>query len=121
MTEIQNDAFENEDFDTILSEDIEFSGVLNFEKPFMIRGKLSGDISATGLLVVDENAVVEAEIKASRVVIRGTVTGNVTAGEKVEITVTGKLSGNITAPEISMETGCVFNGRCTMTEKKPLV
>jgi len=62
-----------------------------------------------------------AEIKASRVVIRGTVTGNVTAGEKVEITVTGKLSGNVTAPEISMETGCVFNGRCTMTEKKPLV
>ena len=119
MTDAQNDTLEDEDFDTILSEDIEFTGVLNFEKPFLIRGKLSGDISATGLLVVDENAVVEANIKASRVVIRGSVKGDVAAAEKVEITVSGKLLGNITAPEIYMESGCVFNGRCTMTEKSP--
>jgi cytoskeletal protein CcmA (bactofilin family) len=119
MTDVQNEVLEDEDFDTILSEDIEFSGVLNFEKPFLIRGKLSGDISATGLLVVDENAVVEANIKASRVVIRGSVKGDVTAAEKVEITVSGKLLGNVTAPEIYMESGCVFNGRCTMTERSP--
>ena len=117
MTDVHNDALEDEDFDTILSEDIEFAGTLNFEKSFLIRGKLSGDISAKGLLVVDEKAVVEANIKASRVIIRGQVKGDVTAAEKVEVTVTGKLIGNVTAPEIFMETGCVFNGRCTMTEK----
>ena len=117
MTDVHNDVLEGEDFDTILSEDIEFSGVLNFEKPFLIQGKLSGDISAKGLLVVDEKAVVEANIRASRVIIRGSVKGDVIAAEKVEVSVTGKLVGNVTAPEILMETGCVFNGRCTMTEK----
>ena len=119
MTDAQNDTLENEEFDTILSEDIEFSGILNFEKPFLIRGKLSGDIAATGLLVVDENAVVEANIKASRVVIRGSVKGDVTAAEKVEITVSGKLLGNVITPEIYMESGCVFNGRCTTPERSP--
>ena len=117
MTDVHNDVLDDEDFDTILSEDIEFSGTLNFDKPFLIRGKLSGDISAKGLLVVDEDAVVEANIKASRVIVRGSVKGDVTAAEKVEVSVTGKLIGNVTAPEIFMETGCVFNGRCTMTEK----
>ena len=117
MTDVHNDALEDEDFDTILSPDINFSGTLNFEKPFLIRGKLSGNISARGLLVVDEEAVVEANIHASRVVIRGSVKGDVTASEKVEVTITGKLAGNVTAPEIFMETGCVFNGRCTMTGK----
>ena len=117
MTDVHNDSFDDEDFDTILSEDIVFSGTLNFEKPFLIRGKLSGDINAKGLLVVDENATVDANIKASKVIIRGSVKGDVTAAEKVEVTVTGKLSGNVTAPEIFMETGCFFNGRCTMTGK----
>jgi cytoskeletal protein CcmA (bactofilin family) len=117
MTDIHNDILEDEDFDTILSEDIDFSGVLNFEKPFLIRGRLFGEIEAQGLLVVDEGAVVEADINASKVVIRGSVKGNVTATEKVEVSVTGKLIGNVVAPNISMDTGCVFNGRCTMERR----
>lgn len=117
MTDVHNDILEDEDFDTILSPDIDFSGTLNFEKPFLIRGKVSGEISASGMLVVDEEAVVNANINASKVIIRGQVKGDVTASEKVEVTVTGRLVGNVTAPEIFMETGCVFNGRCTMIEK----
>ena len=105
---------EDAEFDTILSPDIDFTGTLRFEKPFLIRGKVSGEINATGLLVVDENAVVNANINALRVHIRGQVKGDITAVEKVELTVTGKLSGNVTSPEINMEAGCIFNGRCTM-------
>ena len=105
---------EDADFDTILSPDIDFTGTLRFEKPFLIKGKVSGEINATGVLVIDENAVVNANIQALRVLIRGQVKGDVTAVEKVEITVTGKLSGNVTSPEIFMDAGCIFNGRCTM-------
>jgi len=117
MTEVYNEYIEDADFDTILSQDIDFTGTLRFEKPFLIRGKVSGEINATGLLVIDESATVNANINALRVLIRGTVKGDVTAVEKVEVTVTGKLAGNVTAPEILMETGCLFNGRCTMVGK----
>ncbi|MCL2130579.1 MAG: polymer-forming cytoskeletal protein [Treponema sp.] len=118
MTDVHSDVIDDEEFDTILSKDIDFSGTLNFEKPFLIRGRVSGDIIARGTLVVDEGAIVDANINTSRVIIRGSVKGNVIASEKVEVTISGKLIGNVTAPEIFMETGCVFNGRCTMTEKK---
>ena len=121
MTDVHNDIPEDEDFDTILSPDIDFSGTLNFEKPFLIRGKVSGEIDAKGLLVVDEEATVNANIKTTRVIIRGFVKGDIDATEKVEITVTGRLEGNVTAPEIFMETGCVFNGRCAMTGKNSAV
>ncbi|MDR0760805.1 MAG: polymer-forming cytoskeletal protein [Treponema sp.] len=118
MTDIHNDVLEDEDFDTILSGDIDFSGTLNFDKPFLIRGKVSGIIDAKGLLVIDEGALVAANINASRVIIRGTVKGDINATEKVEITATGRLTGNVTAPEGSffMETGCMFNGTCTMVD-----
>ena len=117
MTLVNNDFLEDADFDTILSSDIDFTGTLRFEKPFLIRGKVSGEINASGLLVIDENAIVNANIHALRVLVRGQVKGDITAVEKVEVTVSGKLSGNVTAPEIYMETGCIFNGKCTMVGK----
>ena len=117
MTDVHSDIIGDDDFDTILSPDIDFSGILNFEKPFLIRGRVSGEIVSRGILVIDEEAVVQANINASRVVVRGTVKGNISATEKVEVAVTGKLVGNVTAPEIFMETGCVFNGRCTMINR----
>jgi len=120
MTDVYNDFIEDADFDTILSPDIDFTGTLSFEKPFLIRGKVSGEINASGLLVIDEDAVINANIKALRIRISGQVKGDVTAIERVEITVTGRLAGNITAPEVNMETGCIFNGRCTMIGKNPL-
>jgi len=115
MTDLHNDNLEETDFDTILSPDIDFTGTLLFEKPFLIRGKVTGDIMANGLLVIDEEAVVNADITATRIIIRGYTKGDVSASEKVEITVSGRLEGNITAPKVSMEAGCKFNGRCTMT------
>ena len=118
MTDVFNDFLDDGDFDTILSDDIDFSGKLEFEKPFLIRGRVFGEIISTGLLVIDEEAVVNANISAMRVLIRGQVKGDVVASQKVEVTLTGKLHGNVTAPEILMETGCVFNGRCNMVEKK---
>ena len=118
MTDVHNDVLELEDFDTVLSPDIEFSGVLRFDKPLLIQGKVSGEIDATSLLMIAEEAVVEAHIKASKVIILGTVKGNVTAAEKVDVAVSGKLTGNVTAPEVTMETGCYFSGRCIMTDKR---
>jgi cytoskeletal protein CcmA (bactofilin family) len=114
MTESRNEVLDETDFDTILSHDIDFSGIVNFEKPFLLRGKITGEIISTGLLVIDEDAVVDADITAPHVVIRGTVKGNVNASEKVLITLTGKLQGNITTTEVSLEAGCLFNGRCSM-------
>ncbi|MDR1072405.1 MAG: polymer-forming cytoskeletal protein [Treponema sp.] len=115
MTESRNETLDESDFDVILSNDIDFSGTARLEKPFLVRGKITGEILSTSLLVVDEEAVVDADITAPHVVIRGTVKGNVNASEKVHITLTGKLQGNITTTEICLESGALFNGRCSMT------
>jgi cytoskeletal protein CcmA (bactofilin family) len=118
MTDVHNDELADEDFDTVLSPDIDFSGVINFEKSFLVRGHIAGEISAHGTLLIDEGAVVEADIAADRVIIKGTATGEVRAEARLEITRTGKLTGNVSAPEINFETGCVFNGKCVMSVKR---
>ena len=70
---------EEEAFDTVIEDDITFTGSIRFTKPFMIRGKVKGSIDATSDLVIDSGASVEADIKALRVLVKGKVKGNVAA------------------------------------------
>jgi cytoskeletal protein CcmA (bactofilin family) len=114
MTNIRDDNLVDDDYDTILSADIDFKGTLKFEKSFLVRGRIEGKIDATGTLLVDVGAVVLADIRAAKVIVRGTVTGNITAMHKIEVSSSGKVAGDVHSPEIQMETGCVFNGLCKM-------
>ena len=110
---------EEEDYNTVLAGDIEFDGLIEFSDPMMIRGKVAGTINATSDLFVDEGAEVAADIKASRVMIKGKVKGNVTAEKVVRVLSSGSLIGDVAAPEVVLDTGCFFSGRCTMTRDEP--
>ncbi len=105
---------DEEDYDTVLAPDIHFTGSIEFAEPFMIKGKVTGRIEATSDLMIDTNATVQADIHASRVVIKGAVEGNVRADRMVHVLSTGKLTGDVTAPEVVLESGCFFSGICTM-------
>ena len=105
---------DEEDYDTVLAPDIDFTGTIQFAEPFMIKGKVSGRIDATSDLLVDSGAEVKANINAARVIIKGSVTGDVTATQMVHVFSSGKLTGDVTAPEVVLESGCFFSGICTM-------
>jgi len=118
MTDIQVTAINEELIDTILAGDVEFAGTMVFKKPLMIKGKVSGNIRSESDLYIDTDAVVEAEIFANQVSVRGAVKGNIVAKDRVDLCASCSLDGDIKAPEVTMETGCRFNGICTMTGKK---
>lgn len=105
---------EDEAFDTIIENDISFSGNIEIKKTFMIRGKIKGTINSISDLVIDSGAIVEADIKANRVLIRGTVKGNVNGEKLVFVTSSGSLDGDVSTQKIVLEPGCVFTGRCSM-------
>jgi cytoskeletal protein CcmA (bactofilin family) len=115
MTEVQINAVDEELLDTVLAEDVQFSGSMVFRKPLMIKGRVSGSIRSSSELHVDEKAVVEADIQAAIVSVKGTVKGNISARERVELFSTCRVDGDVTAPQVTMETGCHFNGVCRMT------
>ncbi len=106
--------FDEEDFDTVLAPDIDFSGTIIFSQPFMIKGIVTGSIKATSDLLIDEKAMVKADICARQVVIKGSVQGNINAEQLIHVLSTGSLTGDITAPEVVLESGCFFSGICSM-------
>jgi cytoskeletal protein CcmA (bactofilin family) len=53
---------------------------------------------------------VKGEIHARQVVIQGSVSGNVSAREKIEIRKTGEVVGDLVAAGIAIEDGAYFKG-----------
>ena len=105
---------EEESFDNIIQDDITFSGTISTKKSFMIHGNINGTISSESDLVIDTHSIVNADIKADRVLIRGKVRGNVIGDKIVFVTSSGSLEGDVTTQKIVLEPGCVFAGKCTM-------
>ncbi len=118
MSDIQISNIDEDLLDTVLAPDVEFSGTIVFKKPFMIKGRVSGVIKAESELFIDDKAVVEASITAESVSVRGTVKGDIVARKRVDLFACCSVQGDITAPEVAMETGCHYNGICTMTGKR---
>lgn len=106
---------DEEDYDTVLASDIDFEGTVTFKKPLMIKGIVQGAIQSSSDLTVSEGAKVMATIDADRVIIRGDVIGNITALTSVHVCTSGRLTGDIAAPEVILDKGCFFTGVCTMT------
>ncbi|RKX80051.1 MAG: cell shape determination protein CcmA [Spirochaetes bacterium] len=114
MAEIRIKSIDESELDTVLAEDIDFVGELKFTKPLMIKGRFKGEIKATGDLYIGENAFVDAKIEANVVSLKGRVKGNILANSRVELFSTSCVDGDISTPNLVMESGCRFNGICTM-------
>ena len=63
---------------------------------------------------MDSDAVVEARVEANIVSLKGTIKGDVFAHTRVELFSSAMVDGDITAPDVIMESGCKFNGICKM-------
>lgn len=112
------DLFEldENDFDTLLASDVLFTGNIRFSKPFIIKGSVSGKITATSDLVIDTGATVKADIEASRVLVRGKVNGNIKGERLIFVTSTGSVEGDVISAQLVLEPGSTFSGRCTMVK-----
>lgn len=88
-------------------------GKLTFENTVKIDGNVEGEIQAQSV-VVGESAVINAQIVADTVVVKGKVTGDITARKQVELRAPAKLVGNITTPSLVIHEGVFFEGHCSM-------
>lgn len=107
---------EDEGFDTIIEDDISFTGNVRVKKPLLIRGKVNGKIESVSDVVIDSNSVINADIQALRVLVKGKVRGNVKAEKLIFVTATGSLDGDIDTQKVVLEPGCIFTGKCTMVK-----
>ncbi len=118
MPEWRVKTIDESEIDTVLADDVEFEGELEFDTNVLIKGAFSGRITSSGDLFINERANVDAAIRARRITVRGSLSGELAALERVELFDTATVSGSIETPDLIVQSGCRFNGSCAMTEQQ---
>jgi cytoskeletal protein CcmA (bactofilin family) len=95
---------------SIISMDMAVTGTMTAGGDIQIDGKVDGDIT-TGSLTIGEKAVVNGEIMAEEVVVRGKIIGSIRA-RKVQLCSTCHVEGDIFHQALAVETGAYFEGNC---------
>ena len=99
----------------LLGRGTRFEGLLTFEGRVRVDGIVLGEIKSEGLLVLGDGSNVDATIEVGTLIVRGgTLRGSVIARELIEIHEGAKVHADITAPEIDIAKGSLFDGRCSM-------
>lgn len=95
-----------------LGHDTVVSGRLSFTVPTRIDGTLRGEVRATELLVIGEDALVEGTVRALKLVVLGEVRGEVRGAERVEIAAGGRLMGKVETQSLVVQEGGCLDGDC---------
>ena len=102
----------------VLGSDVEIKGNLKFAGELTFEGKLDGEIHTDGVLNLGDTAVINGNINAQTVVVRGKLTGNINAKEKIEIKAKAELFGDIRATKLIVEEGVTFVGKTEVNPNK---
>ena len=93
-----------------------FGSSARLEGKFMIADSIeiecevAGEINVEGKLIVGENGIVRANVNTVDALIQGLYEGDMVATGDVEITDTGRVSGNIETDSLVISKGGFFNG-----------
>jgi cytoskeletal protein CcmA (bactofilin family) len=102
----------------VLNSDVEIKGNLKFAGELTFEGKLDGEINTDGTLFLGDSAVINGNIAAQSVVVRGKVNGNISAKEKIEIKAKAEVFGDIRATKLVIEEGVTFVGKTEVNPNK---
>ena len=108
----------NNNSKNVLNSDVEIKGNLKFSGELTFEGKLEGEIHGDGVLNLGDSTVIKGTINAQSVIVRGKVTGNIVAKEKIDIKGKAELFGDIKASRLSIEEGVTFVGKTEVNPNK---
>jgi cytoskeletal protein CcmA (bactofilin family) len=95
---------------TIKGNSAKIEGKLIISNSIEIDCEITGELNVDGKLIIQQSGHVNADVKTSDAIINGVYEGNMEATGNVQITETGKTSGNIKTDSLIIEKGGVFAG-----------
>ncbi|MHA7815986.1 MAG: bactofilin family protein [Pseudohaliea sp.] len=98
---------------------VKVTGDIESAEDLLIEGEVNGTVTlAENELVIGNSGRVSADIEAKTVRIEGEVQGDITGRERVVITASGNVQGNVSAPRVMLEDGGRFKGSIDMGGSK---
>ena len=99
----------------VIGPGIHVNGDIGGDEDLLVEGKVEGKINLDDHQVdVGQGGLVNADIRARVIKIAGKVRGNLVGMEKIIISSSGNVHGNIVTPRMVLEDGAIFKGGIDM-------
>lgn len=95
---------------TLIAEGCRITGTLAGDGNFMVSGEIVGDCDLEGSVTLTEKGIWRGTLKATAVIVAGTVEGDVISDGRIEIGHTARISGSVTGDAIAVAEGAVVQG-----------
>ena len=103
---------------TTIGHSINIKGEVSSDESLRVDGQVRGQIHMRDAeLTIGQSARVDADVRATRVLVLGTVRGNIAATARVELGASSSVTGNITAETLVLVEGARFQGRVDMDRR----
>jgi cytoskeletal protein CcmA (bactofilin family) len=101
---------------TIVAGSSRFDGTLSGSGDVRVEGRIDGRVEVSGHLMVAEGGNVTARSHARVITVAGSVRGDLTADDKIELSPSADVEGTLTAPRILIREGASFEGQVHMRD-----
>ena len=88
-----------EDIIAFVGKGVEFKGVISYSGTVRIDGYLDGEIHTDGVLLVGDEAVIQAKVTAGTIVCKGKITGDIAAKDRVKLRAPAVFNGSMKTPD----------------------
>lgn len=103
---------------TIIGAGTVLEGTMIVPHSVRIDGSLKGKLDTTETLTVGSSGLIEADIVAKSAIIGGSVRGNLTVEDRVELEANASLIGDLRTKDLVINEGATFHGNCSMDAGK---
>jgi cytoskeletal protein CcmA (bactofilin family) len=98
--------------ETIIGADVSIKGEISYDGTMKVEGKIEGKIVSKGRLALGKGGQITADVVVGNVALDGSFKGNVVASERIELTSSANVMGDIRAPKLVIAEGATFVGNC---------
>jgi cytoskeletal protein CcmA (bactofilin family) len=93
-------------------------GNLSGKGAYIFCGEVDGECDIDGPVTIAEGSHWKGSVRATEIKLAGTVEGDVTAKQKVEIAGSARISGSLRGASIVVSEGAVIEGEVSITQAK---
>lgn len=108
-------------FDIIIGPNSTIKGDIESEGSIRVDGRIIGNITSLGSVIISENANVSGNIISQSADIYGKCEGNVHVKGKINIHQNSSLIGDIIAKSFNTKEGSLFKGNCVVDPAEELI
>jgi cytoskeletal protein CcmA (bactofilin family) len=105
---------EPDDVETVVGPSVHVEGDFASEGNILVKGIVSGSVKTSKLLTAEPGSKILANVRAGNAVISGSIKGNVKIVDRIEVTTSAQIAGDVECKVLVVEAGARIHGKVTM-------